>query len=253
VGEWLVEVLIGLSVALPGAVLAMVAESIPPNALVGFRVSYAMTSRRVWIHVNRTAGIALAVIGASAVPVGLIAGVIAEAVFLSLGVTASVIALVEYSRRLAELESLRTPPPEGPVVEVRRRAATSAAMGAAATLAVSTLAAAAPRLAGVGPAYLVTASSLAALAVYLCYLASMRPESFQRPWLEPSEAELVAVLVGWGLALVSAGINLAPLNGGPGEASLPLVLAGLSATLAAASISTAAWLRGRSELRHGSA
>lgn len=46
-----------------GLIIYFIANRIPPNPFLGFRIGYAYVSRRVWVKLNRISGIVVALIG----------------------------------------------------------------------------------------------------------------------------------------------------------------------------------------------
>ena len=224
---------IGLLIALPGLAMAMVADRVPPNPLIGFRVGYAYTSRRAWVAANRAAGLGLAVLGLASALVGLAGGMVAEAVFLVAASVPLLAGLVAYAERVAERSLLSEPAPPGPpAADIPGPRCPAAAAGAPlAALALGVLAAARLLSWGLpGAALALAASPLA--AVYAAWLAFARPGVYYRPWLGPEGSSLLACLVPVSAGLVSAAPALAVL--GLGWAGLLAGAAGLAAALAAA-------------------
>ncbi len=208
-GPWLVEVVLGLSLSIVGFTIAWQAEELEPSPLFGVRVGYAVSSKRVWTRVNRLMGLLLGIGGLAVVPVGLLWGLAAEVIALALLALASTIAAIEYSRRLAEIESLREPPKAGPAEAVaplgaaaRVLVASSLAASVAAAIYASVLLAGE----GIGEAG-VALWVLVGMDAYLSYLALLRPEAYSLPWLG-EYYRVMAVLIPVSLSLDTIAVSL---------------------------------------------
>jgi len=226
---------LGLLVALPGLALAMVADRLPPNPFVGFRVGYAYTSRRAWVAANRAAGLGLAALGLAAAAVGLLAGVVAEAVFLMAASLPLLAALVSYAERAAERSLLSEPAPPGPPAQglPGPRCPLAAAGVPLAALAAGVVAAA-RLLAGGAPAAAIAAASSPLVAVYAAWLSLARPGAYYRPWLGPRGSSLLACLVPVSAGLAALAAPLAVLVSAAAGAAA--AAASLLAALAAAAV-----------------
>ncbi len=55
--------IIGLIITVSGAIIAVIAEYLPINPFIGFRIGYTYSSKKIWIKYNRYAGISFAIIG----------------------------------------------------------------------------------------------------------------------------------------------------------------------------------------------
>lgn len=226
---------IGLLVALPGLAMAMVADRVPPNPLLGFRVGYAYTSRRAWAAANRAAGLGLAALGLASALVGLAGGVVAEALFLLVASLPLLAGLVAYAERVAERSLLSEPAPPGPpssgIPGPRCPVAAAGVPLAALGLGV----AAAARLIAEGlPLTALVVGSSPLVAVYTAWLAFTSPGAYYRPWLGPRGSSLLACLVPLSAGLATMAPGLAVL--GPGWAGLLAAAAGLAVALAAATV-----------------
>ena len=224
----LLSALLGLVIAVPSLIMALLAERTEPNPIVGFRISYAMTSREVWVKVNRAAGLAFGVLGLVLIPIGIVFGVEAEVVVMAVSTVAITVALVELSKAMSERALLRRPPVEGEAEEV------IAPLGAhlklllvaalALNLAVSATALRYVWLQGL-PYVALSLSIVPALSAYFTYLSVSRPEAYAYPWVGRRGVVALAVLIplsmdliglstslsisGWGSALLWISILLA--------------------------------------------
>ncbi len=55
--------MIGLIIAVSGAIIALVAKRLPINPFIGFRIGYTYSSKKIWVKYNRYAGISFTIIG----------------------------------------------------------------------------------------------------------------------------------------------------------------------------------------------
>jgi len=243
-GEALVDVVFGAAVALIGFTLAAVAGELEPGPLIGFRVSYATVSRRVWVRVNRLAGIALGAAGLACIPVGLVWGFAVEAVAFAVAGTAIVVALTEYSRRLAERESLASPPPPGGLERVEGLPLWGSALVASAaggSTALLLYAAAELYLEGLGAGAWALVV-LVATALYLAYLSTARFEAYCLPWITSGRGcRSLALLIPLGDSLINASVALLVLR--HTKAGLTLLALAIALIVAAAAIALAYWSR----------
>jgi hypothetical protein len=92
-----------------GALLYLIAEKLPPNPFVGFRVGYSYVSKDVWVKVTKVSALALVALGGAGGVVGYLWGDLSAAVCTMLGVLVIVIALIPYAERLAEKELIKKP------------------------------------------------------------------------------------------------------------------------------------------------
>jgi len=210
--ETLYSILIGLLQILASLPLALLADKIPPNPLMGFRVAYTMTTKRAWIRLNKLMGAVLASIGGIAIPIGILAGIGVEATFLAVADTLIVLALTEYSRIYAERELVREPGPLGQVEPVRGVGKTLEAI--IASIALGTIPPAVIAAMDMWSEGLYAAAiiflSLPVLPLYLAYLSLRRPEAYSYPWLSSREHRIIVVLSPVSVSLIVAGIEIIP-------------------------------------------
>jgi hypothetical protein len=214
-GEALVSVVFGAAMAFIGFTIAAVAEELEPGPFLGFRISYATVSRRVWVRVNRLAGMALGAAGLACIPVGLAWGFAAEAIAFVVAVTAIMVAVTEYSRRLAEREDVAEPPPPGGLERVEGLPPWGSALvasAAAGSTALLLYAAARLYLEGLGAgAWALAVPSIVAL--YLAYLSTMRFEAYCLPWISSRRGcRLLAITASLGDSILNAAIALLALH-----------------------------------------
>ena len=207
--ETLLSILIGLLQLLASLPLVLAADKIPPNPLIGFRVAYTMTTKRAWTRLNKLMGIALASIGAIAMPIGVLAGTSAEAMFLAVADTSTVFALTEYSRIYAERESVKEPASLGqvePVKGVERALKVVIVLAALGTIPPTIIVAMNTWSEGLYEAAVILLT-LPGLPLYLAYLSLKRPEAYAYPWLSSREHRAITVLSPVSASLTVAGIG----------------------------------------------
>ena len=211
--QWPLAVALGLSLSIIGFGLAWLAEELEPGPLIGVRISYATVSKRVWTRVNRVLGLVLGVSGLLMIPVGVFLGIAFEALLYAAVAAASMVFAVEYSRRLAEIEAVREPPPdevaEAGVVLIERLPRSWRVLIAAA-LALSVIvyvyAVAVIVGLGLGEAGLVLLIVLIP-TLYTSYLSLARPEAYSLPWVG-DDYRIFALFTPLLLILVDAFIGL---------------------------------------------
>ena len=241
--EALISILIGLlqlSASLP---LVLAADKIPPNPLIGFRVAYTMTTRRAWTRLNKLMGIALASIGAIAIPIGGLAGIGAEAAFLAIADTLAAVVLTEYSRIYAERESVKEPAPPGqaePVSSVGKALQATIALVALGTVPLAIATATNIWSEGLYVAAIIFLS-LPGLPLYLAYLSLRRPEAYAYPWLSNREHKVITVLSPVSASLTVIGIEIIPAC-----SLIGMVLLGIGIVLAMLGL----WIILRASMRH---
>ncbi|MCE4599982.1 MAG: hypothetical protein F7C38_00240 [Desulfurococcales archaeon] len=215
--QWPLAVALGLSLSIIGFGLAWLAGELEPGPLIGVRLSYATVSKRVWARVNRVLGLVLGVSGLLMIPVGLFLGIAFEALLYAVVAVASVVFAVEYSKRLAEIEAVREPPPDDAVeasVVLIERLPRSWRVLIAVALALSTVVyvyavAEIVRL-GLWEAGLVLLVVLTP-TLYTSYLSLARPEAYSLPWVG-GDYKLFALLTPLLLILVDVSIGLLLLD-----------------------------------------
>ena len=238
----LLEVLIGLLQVVAGLPLVLVAERIPPNPLIGLRVSYTMTSKKAWTRLNRIAGSLIAGIGVLSIVVGLVWGIWAEALLLVIGDVAASIVLLEYSRSYAEKALISEPSAEDhsePIQGLRGWAKALVAVVASSSTLVSVIAAVKLGSAGL-PGASIIYLALGAIALYTAYLSLRRPEAYAYPWLGAEEYRLLALLVPVSTALVATSAGLILFHSLVG---VSVLVVGISLALLAAAIVIRAYSR----------
>jgi hypothetical protein len=214
-GEDLVSIVFGAAMALIGFTIAAEAEELEPGPFFGFRISYAIVSRRVWVRVNRLSGMALGAAGLACIPIGLAWGFAAEVVAFVIAATAVVVAVTEYSRRLAEREGVAEPPPPGGVERVEGLPPWGSSLVASAAGGSTVLllyAAAKLYLEGLG-AWAWILAILAVVVLYLAYLSIARFEAYCLPWIFSGRGcRLLAIATPLGDSLLNAAVALIALN-----------------------------------------
>ncbi len=203
----LVAFVSSLLIAVTGAALYLLAERLPMNPFVGFRIGYAYISRKLWVKLNKEAGLVLAVIGAFLMPASLILEPLASIMLLLALLVGATIVLVERASRLAEKELLSAPPreaaPGARITPVPPSIGHVAALVAAVVFTIGGLAAYYPMLpdnvavhftwSGVPDSYAPKASIpalvltpflvLLVLTAFFFILGYRKPEAFYKPWL----------------------------------------------------------------------
>ncbi len=211
--ETVLAYLVGLAQMLPALLLAWAAERLPPNPLIGLRVAYTLSSERVWVRVNRLSGIVLAAVAATSIPIGLFWSLPVQAAFLALCDTATMLILVEYSRRVLERIQVVEPPRRGeaPREPLRLPAPARILVALASASSIILVFNESLRLASVGFIWAsLTIASLAVATAYTAFLSVVRPEAYVRRWLSLRGAKTLAIVTPLLLSAVSAMIGLAP-------------------------------------------
>ncbi|BES81622.1 hypothetical protein PABY_11890 [Pyrodictium abyssi] len=230
----------GLMLALPGLALALVADRLEQNPLIGFRVGYTFTSREAWVKANRVSGVVLAATGLAAMAVGLVWGFMACVIALVVLPLVALPLLVSYASRTAEKALIGEEQPlEPPAGELPRpRYPVLAAVVPILGLAACAMAAAGLLEEGM-PAAAVVVGLEPFAALYLAYLSLARPEAYHQPWLEPGEVAWLATLVPVSAGLAS--MASAALVAGYAAAGAALLALSLAHALAAAWITMRAY------------
>lgn len=235
--EAVLALIIALAQSAPAAFLLAVADRLEPNPLIGFRLAYTLSSRRVWRRANRLAALLLLAAGVASLPIGLFAGPGWQAAALALADIAIVAALSEYSRRLLELEQIVEPAPEAPPTPAAEIGAVEKALilaFLAASLVVEGLACLSLYREGLPGAAVVLAAP-AAISAYVAFLSLARPEAYERPWLRPGEVRFIVVALPVALSLLAASTGLAVT--GPTKLAVLLMAVSLAVVALVAAVS----------------
>ncbi len=235
--EAVLALIITLAQSVPAAFLLAVADRLEPNPLIGFRLAYTISSRRVWRRANRLAALLLLTVGVASLPIGLFAGPEWQATTLALADVVIVAALSEYSRRLLELEQIVEPAPEATPEPATGIGAVDKALilaFLAVSLVIEGLACLSLYREGLPGAAAVLAAP-AALSAYTAFLSLARPEAYERPWLRSGEVRFIAVVLPVALSLLAASTGLAVM--GSAKLAVLLVAASLAAVVLVAAVS----------------
>jgi len=92
-----------------GLIIYFIANRIPPNPFLGFRIGYAYVSRRVWVKLNRISGIVVALIGVLVLVESLFFGKVLALLLMPAQLVVATVILVECAERLAEKELINIP------------------------------------------------------------------------------------------------------------------------------------------------
>ncbi len=92
-----------------GIILYLIANKIPPNPFLGFRIGYAYVSRSVWVKLNRIAGLIFTLVGLLTIVESFFINYEVVLLLLPIQLIVATILLVEYAERIAERELIKIP------------------------------------------------------------------------------------------------------------------------------------------------
>ncbi len=222
---------IGLLLAMPGLALALVADRLEENPLVGFRIGYAYTSRRAWVRANRFAGAVFAFAGFASIAIGLAFGPIAQVVFLAVATPFLLIVMVAYASSIAEKTLLSEPSEKAEPLRVegpdRPGLVASTVLVGFMACVLAGVRLVAEGLTAAGAVVVVSAAP----SLYLAYLSLSRPEAYYQPWLSPEQVRTIATLAPIAYSVADLSVALFALG-----------LEGVGAVFLTASIATVLWI-----------
>jgi len=230
-----INLILSMTVILPGLLYTLLADKIEYTPLSGITIAYAHVSRRTWVKVNRLIGVIMVVGGFCSMAVGLEYGVGVQASLLTTYIIVMIIVVIEYSRRLAELDSITTPPggPLKPVPDpgsLGKLIATTTSMISVSLSIASSYMLYMIHAIDIG----VTIVSLSMLALYLSILAVWRPESYALPCLDDSSIKITTISIPVTISMITISVSLAVL--GLRSWWIPLIISIISGTLLIASL-----------------
>ncbi|OWJ54949.1 hypothetical protein Pdsh_04440 [Pyrodictium delaneyi] len=201
---------------LVGLLVALAAEKLPPNPLLGFRIGYTFVSRRTWTQANRVAGLAMAALGLLATGASMIDppwGILV----LNISLPMLLVALVEYAERLAEKQLIAEPltPGEGSGEPLKPLGLARITLPVAIIIAIVYMIVVLRLDRIYALQQLVNQAAflgIHTLTLYSSYLGIRRPEAFHVPWLTLSENRRVASAIIISLLLVSAYVALSTIS-----------------------------------------
>ncbi len=212
-GDWMINLIVSMITLVPGAVLLMFAGRLEYSPFAGLNPAYVTVSRRVAARINRLLGTILVLGSLASLGVGLMYGVTIQVSILVIHVITAFIAVTEYSRRLAEIESLVLPP-EGEPRPVPSLGLYGKLLVLASSITSLALAIASVRVlygldaVGIG----VVMVSINMLPLYLAFLSIRRPEAYALPHLKESVVKVLIVSIPVSVSLIMASISLAILG-----------------------------------------